>query len=636
MTVISTLPAPTPRCELFRDSPAVLDFPYDDDTDISDFVVKIYHTTQKRVITTETHQPSVTREGSTLLVAFTKEQLRLLFPDFFIVVFQGDHAVSRSNVYLSLGESTEPQTTTIPVNVSLKGDKGDVGEKGDTGDTGEQGEQGEQGDKGDTGEQGNSVEDVSPTMDWKLDFSFTEGSNKQVDLGLAGFKQSIESTASQVTEDKNKTVLAKEETEALYDDWKEDIGELLGKTEEYLTADLEVGRYYPLTGGVGNPAPATTSGSAAFSSIRLSVLKDEVVTIATVGGTNGRAYALTNSNRIISVVADANTNTINSPVVLTVPENGFLYVNCTPGVVAGFRVLRKTRPSIESQSYTQRRFQNNPFPINNTTLKVLAIGNSYTEDPNAYLKDLVAAAGIDTSKLCVYVLTEGGASLNTWVNHYESGSQQTIYRRTGDLVMPTATGTVAQLLAQNWDIIVMQQASELSVNYETFNPDLAKMRKYIRLNCPNQKVAMAWQLTWSYWSGYPNQTAPIGVARYNAIIRAAQKQMQLDGIDILIPTGTAIQNLRNTNLNTPYDSTRDGTHLCHGTARYAAACTWFQTLLAPIFGVSIIGNSAVHAITPEESGSTYEAVAVTNDNKLLVQQCAFNACMNRFEVSAAA
>lgn len=46
------------------------------------------------------------------------------------------------------------------------------------------------------GDRGVSVSEVNPTLDWKLDFSFSEGPDQQVDLGLSSFKTSIESTAS--------------------------------------------------------------------------------------------------------------------------------------------------------------------------------------------------------------------------------------------------------------------------------------------------------------------------------------------------------------------------------------------------------------------------------------------------------
>ena len=55
------------------------------------------------------------------------------------------------------------------------------------------------------------------------------------------------------------------------------------------------------------------------------------------------------------------------------------------------------------------------FPIENgalqegaDTLRILAIGNSFTDDPTFYLGGVVGASGIDQKRVCVYALTVGG------------------------------------------------------------------------------------------------------------------------------------------------------------------------------------------------------------------------------------
>ena len=98
---------------------------------------------------------------------------------------------------------------------------------------------------------------------------------------------------------------------------------------------------------------------------------------------------------------------------------------------------------------------------------------------------------------------------------------------------------------------------------------------------------------------------------------------------MIIPTGTAIQNARTTNLNTPHGLTRDGKHLAYGVGRYVAACTWFEALIAPVYGVSVVGNSTIHDIDEnEQNNSTYETAPVTNENRILCQQCAAAAVAN--------
>jgi hypothetical protein len=97
------------------------------------------------------------------------------------------------------------------------------------------------------------------------------------------------------------------------------------------------------------------------------------------------------------------------------------------------------------------------------------------------------------------------------------------------------------------------------------------------------------------------------------------------GIDIIIPSATAVQNIRNTALNNPpLDFTRDGYHIDFGAGRYLLACTWFQTLVAPCFNTTVSGNSF-----RIEAGN----IPVTGNNSELLQKAARYACSKRFEVS---
>ena len=127
--------------------------------------------------------------------------------------------------------------------------------------------------------------------------------------------------------------------------------------------------------------------------------------------------------------------------------------------------------------------------------------------------------------------------------------------------------------------------------------------------------------------------------------------MSHDGIDIVIPTGTAIQNARNTSLigNTGGELTRDGAHMAFGVGRYIVAATWFQSLLAPIFGVSILGNTCVHDTLYNAEVAYDEAlqeaheedpvnnmyfppIYVTTSNRELCQLCAMWATIDKWTI----
>lgn len=417
-----------------------------------------------------------------------------------------------------------------------------------------------------------------------------------------------------------------------------DINSRISKLEDsvaeqhvYKTSDLVVGYYYNTSQGVGNvtsDAPiAYTVNPSLFGCIKLNVKSGQSITIQTIGGNNSRAYALTDSTRKILQVADANLNTITTPVTLKPSVDGFLYINCTPATTANFQV------SVENdRSYSSPTFKNNPFPIYKSTLKVLAIGNSFTDDPTAYLDDLVISSGIDRTKLCLYVGVIGGSSLQTWSEKYNSNETVEITRKVGLASVGTTSGTLKQIFSQDWDIVVLNQLSSLAINYGSLNPHLKNLISFIRQDCANQKVCIAWQSVWSYYKEYTDN--PKGIIGWSDLCSVTKEQINKDGIDIIIPTGTAIQNARGSSLNTAHDITRDGHHLAFGIGRYIAACTWFQTLFSPIFNVNIVGNPSTHTVTQGEKDlSTYEWADVTNDNKLLCQKAAFMATMDMYNLT---
>ncbi len=269
------------------------------------------------------------------------------------------------------------------------------------------------------------------------------------------------------------------------------------------------------------------------------------------------------------------------------------------------------------------------LPTGKKALKVLAIGNSFVDDPMAYFNDIVKASGIDASNLCVYSAVKGGASLEYWAIICQTGDKVTINRCSGAMSVPITQAPLNELLAQDWDVVTVQQLSDLSQKPESLNPSLSYLIGQIRKLCPNKNVVIAWQQVWSYWDGDLNKS----IGNWQNISEVAKLTFNY-GIDMIIPTGTAIQNARGSSLNTPHGLLRDSKHLAYGVGRYVAACTWFEALIVPVYDVSVVDNTAVHAITEtEQANSTYETAPVTDLNRTLCQQCAAFAVANPFEIS---
>ena len=229
------------------------------------------------------------------------------------------------------------------------------------------------------------------------------------------------------------------------------------------------------------------------------------------------------------------------------------------------------------------RYHVNPkYPVRTDSLRILAIGNSFTEDAMQYMDAMVKASGIDMSRICVSTLTEGSSNFETWLNKDYENKVFSLNRVTGTAVMQHE-GKLRELLHQNWDVIVVQQSSTLSYDWKSF-AYLKGLEEKLLMYCTNPGLCLAFQLVWSH----DHSEMPY-VLEGN--IACCKKMMNRYGIDLIIPTGVAIQNARDTRLNDDMYLTRDYWHLNKGMARYIATATWFESLFKPVFNVTVMDNS---------------------------------------------
>ena len=270
---------------------------------------------------------------------------------------------------------------------------------------------------------------------------------------------------------------------------------------------------------------------------------------------------------------------------------------------------------------------NYPLPQEPDTLRILGVGNSFTDDGMMNLPFVLQAAGIKNVVLGrLYI---GGCTLERQVKEYESNSPSYVYTKSVGNNWTTISKNATLLdglLDEKWDILVVQQASGVSGMYESYQPWLDRLIEILRFNCRNAGATIAWQQTWAYSTNsnhpeYPNYEQN-QLAMYKDIMACNERLMEETPIDVVIPTGTAIQNLRAA-MQDARDFTRDGYHLNYKMGRYTAACTWFQALIAPVFRTSVEGNlsrlkGSSQVLTDEEAEACHLA--------------ARRACARRFKV----
>lgn len=252
-------------------------------------------------------------------------------------------------------------------------------------------------------------------------------------------------------------------------------------------------------------------------------------------------------------------------------------------------------PSFQQQIYAQKtEIQHEK------TIRVLAIGNSFSEDAiENYLYELAAAAG---KKIVVGNLYIGGAPLDLHLKNIQTDSA--VYRYTkinsnGERTISPKERLSVALKDEAWDYISFQQASSLSGKYETYVKSLPALYDSVttKVNNPNTKYIL--HQTWAYqgdskhagFAKYDNSQSIM----YQAITATSKKVFGWKKFEYLIPAGTAIQNARTSSIGDHF--TRDGYHLNKDYGRLTAASTWYEIL----FKENVMKNSYLPAnVSPEQ------------------------------------
>lgn len=234
-------------------------------------------------------------------------------------------------------------------------------------------------------------------------------------------------------------------------------------------------------------------------------------------------------------------------------------------------------------------------------IRVLAIGNSFSQDATHYLHQIAAADRTDMEVVNLYI---GGCSLERHWRNIVTGAADYLYELNGH--SQERYVSVQEALAEEaWDVIVTQQASHDSGWPDSYEPFLGNMAAYVRGQCPAARLLM--QKTWAY---EPDSTHDCFARYHNSqkemfdrLNSAYQKASERVGIP-LIPCGDVIQALR---CEKPFQYgtgglslCRDGFHMSYVYGRYAVAAAWYGT----ITGRKLAGNSYVPQTSMTEEKAT--------------------------------
>lgn len=212
------------------------------------------------------------------------------------------------------------------------------------------------------------------------------------------------------------------------------------------------------------------------------------------------------------------------------------------------------------------------------SINVLCIGDLRSLDETQYLYSALKECGVDSIVGNLYL--ESG-DLDTHLNNAKTDNGVYQYRKANSAEWKTAEGKgFSQILKEEkWDVVTIQQSMELSGVEDTYQ-SLDELVDIIEKDCPNAKIM--WQMNWTYEVGtshaaFEEKYASNQSTMYKMIVDVAKNKIdKCDGIDGIIPTGTAIQNLRTSFIGN--NLTQNGTDLTYGLGRYVAAVSFVRGL----------------------------------------------------------
>lgn len=278
--------------------------------------------------------------------------------------------------------------------------------------------------------------------------------------------------------------------------------------------------------------------------------------------------------------------------------------------------------------------------VNAPTIKLLAVGNSYSLDALAYAPRLLEEA-IPNANIELGIIYYGACSLQQhWDWCYNANSQYyTFYDYNSTRRSWKATAGVSYKYCmdfEDWDYVSFQQASTLSVDYNTYQPYLDNLISRLKLDYPYRQPV--WMLTHAYADGYKNAVSD---NMFNSIAQAASNVISKTSINLVLPYGTAVQNARHSSVSSYGDFgqlTSEGLHLQEGLPRLIASYSVAQSLLN-FYGLpNSIADSKlqvsadfVSGINPPEKHGSVQPVAA--GDYATAKQCALNAINNPYQIT---
>ena len=238
-------------------------------------------------------------------------------------------------------------------------------------------------------------------------------------------------------------------------------------------------------------------------------------------------------------------------------------------------------------------------------LKILHLGNSFTFDTMSYLTFLLNSNESDVSDMCIYRFMRAAASFKEWYDIYhdrDSIAGYELEKICGGIDANVEPGKGAKgdgsllrkaLNDEQWDIIFLQPSSNDSPYYDQWcgsgdSGYLDELLALVKELQPDAIIGMV--LVHSSASFYAANAEKSSLERWRLNARSVKRFCNDYGISLVVPYGTAVQNLRASSLNNDMELTCDGLHCELVLCRYTASCCYYEAIIAPRTGVSVAND----------------------------------------------
>ena len=279
-------------------------------------------------------------------------------------------------------------------------------------------------------------------------------------------------------------------------------------------------------------------------------------------------------------------------------------------------------------------------PKEGDTLHILFFGHSFGADCFEYLPQITVNARVMNVHYGRFY--QPGCTMDQHLGHWTAEDTYDYYNYEAGSINVKRDSCISKSVIDEWpwDIIIFQTGTSSinEGNYDSYKSSFKTMANEIITRCQekhHKTPIIGWNMFWGY-NTIPNlyyiDTDINATEEYNKIV-SATKEMMADeekgfDVNLIVPTGTAMQNARQifTSPETDKLLLRD-CHASYGKGRYLVACTWFETIIAPIYGKTVLGNT--YLLTDY----SFVGDQVTPTNAPILQKCAVEAAKHPFEVT---